>query len=91
MTAFSGSHQGQRAEIVGAIFPGVGPSECYRLIDGINDILDREQPDKTALLPVAFFSHLRSTLLDEDLWKEVSMPACRAVDEIIRMKSLTSR
>ncbi|HLE14874.1 MAG TPA: AAA family ATPase [Anaerolineales bacterium] len=75
----------ERAEIVGAIFPELTPGECYRLIAEINEILDKEQPDKSSLLPIAFFSHLRSTLLDEDLWKEVERTGLhRTVDEIIK-------
>jgi hypothetical protein len=65
MTAFEWiPTRDERAEIVGAIFPELSPSECYRLIDEINEILDREQPDKTAFASL-LLSHPRSTLLDE--------------------------
>lgn len=60
MTAFEWNPTLQeRAEIVSGIFPELNPKECDALVSEFSD------------QSVAFFSHLRSTLIDNILWKDI--------------------
>jgi hypothetical protein len=88
MTAFEWIPLAQeRCEIVCSIFPELAGGECERLIRELNEKLQGEQQDKMEDLPIAFFSHLRSNLLDEDLWEEVEeFGVDKTVDTIIRGK-----
>jgi hypothetical protein len=61
----------ERAEIVAGIFPELPKEDCKRLILELNRALTNEHIDPRKSLTVAFFSHLRSALLDEDLWNQV--------------------
>lgn len=75
----------EKAEILVAIFPELTHDECSRLVAELNERLMGELPDTIKFLPVAFFSHLRANLLDEDLWEEVEDAGLdKTVDSILR-------
>lgn len=75
----------EKAEIISSIFPELTDEECHRLIMELNERLVGELPDSIKFLPVAFFSHLRSNLLDEDLWNEIEESGLdKTVDNILR-------
>jgi SpoVK/Ycf46/Vps4 family AAA+-type ATPase len=60
MTSFEWSPTVQeKCQVVKRIFPELVDSECENLV---NEFLEQ---------PIAFFSHLRSTLIDDILWEEV--------------------
>lgn len=75
----------EKAEIISSIFPELTDSECYQLIVELNEKLLGELPEQIKFLPVAFFSHLRANLLDEDLWEEVELAGLdKTVDSVLR-------
>jgi hypothetical protein len=75
----------EKAEIISSIFPELSQQECHQLIIELNEKLIGELPEQIKFLPVAFFSHLRSNLLDEDLWYEVEESGLdKTVDNILR-------
>ena len=75
----------EKAEILSSIFPELNDQECYQLIVDLNEKLIGELPEQIKFLPVAFFSHLRANLLDEDLWEEVEESGLdKTVDSILR-------
>ncbi|UCD97844.1 MAG: AAA family ATPase [Chloroflexota bacterium] len=75
----------EKAEIIVAIFPELSQDECQRLVMELNEKLMGELPEQIKFLPVAFFSHLRANLLDEDLWDEVEeFGLDKTVDSILR-------
>ena len=86
MTAFEWTPTPQeRCEIVCSIFPEIAEGECEQLIFELNEKLQEERQDKMEDLPIAFYSHLRANLLDEDLWDEVEeFGVDKTVDKIIR-------
>jgi SpoVK/Ycf46/Vps4 family AAA+-type ATPase len=86
MTAFEWQPSPEeRIEIVCSIFPELKKQECERLIDELNQIAKSATTDRSDVLPIAFYSHLRANLLDEDLWKEVERAGLdRTVDTILR-------
>jgi len=60
MVAFEWSPTTQeKIDIVSRMFPEIDFNECRKLVD--------EFPNE----PVSFFAHLRATLIDEVLWKEI--------------------
>jgi hypothetical protein len=75
----------ERTEVVAKIFPELKKEEIRKLIIALNDKLGIDPSDSRNSLPVAFYSHLRSTLLDEDLWDQVELfGVYRAVDELLK-------
>jgi len=75
----------EKAEIIQAIFPELTSQECHKLVVELNEQLMGELPEQIKFLPVAFFSHLRANLLDEDLWDEVEESGLdKTVDSILR-------
>jgi hypothetical protein len=75
----------ERVKIVSSIFPELQEQECERIIDELNQRTKSESTIRSEILPIAFYSHLRSNLLDEDLWKEVERSGLdRTVDTILR-------
>ena len=61
----------ERVDIVSGIIPELSKDEVQRLILDLRETLKIELPDPAKVLTIAFFSHLRSSLLDEDLWSDV--------------------
>jgi len=61
----------ERVEIVCGIMPELSRDEVQQLILELREELKTELPDPARALTIAFFSHLRSSLLDEDLWSDV--------------------
>jgi len=77
----------ERVEIVQGIFPELSHDEVRRLIAGLADKLKAELSNPNKMLTIAFFSHLRSNLLDEDLWGEVESAGLnKAIDRILEGK-----
>ena len=75
----------EKAEIIQAIYPELTRDECFKLVMELNEQLMGELPEQIKFLPVAFFSHLRANLLDEDLWDEVEKGGLdKTVDSILR-------
>lgn len=74
----------ERCAIVCTIFPELTQAECRQLIQELQETLKGELPEYLEVLPVAFYSHLRANLLDEDLWEEIEEHGLnRTVDTII--------
>lgn len=86
MTAFEWlPNQEERIEIVSSIYPELSSQECNRLITELNHKLQGEMTSNTEILPIAFYSHLRAYLLDEDLWNEVERSGLdKTIDVILR-------
>lgn len=60
MTAFEWRPQlNEKTQIVAGIFPEITFAECQTLVKEFDS------------QPIAFFSHLRTSLIDEQLWKEI--------------------
>ena len=77
----------ERVEIVWSIFPELSQAKCEQLINELHEKLEGELPNNMKVLPIAFFAHLRATLLDQDLWDEVEGSGVdKTVDNIIRDK-----
>ncbi|MES0362109.1 MAG: AAA family ATPase [Anaerolineales bacterium] len=75
----------EKSQIISSIFPELTDHECYKLIVELNEKLIGELPDQIKFLPVAFFSHLRANLLDEDLWEEVELAGLdKTIDSVLR-------
>jgi len=75
----------ERVEVVANMFPELSKDEIRRLVVALNEKLGVDPSDTRNSLPVAFYSHLRSTLLDEDLWDHVELYGVyRAVDELLK-------
>ncbi|MEJ2707368.1 MAG: AAA family ATPase [Anaerolineales bacterium] len=74
MTAFEWiPNMEERVEILTNIYPELSDEECTRLILDLNRAVEAYLPVSMKVLPVAFFAHLRSSLLDEDLWEVIQM------------------
>jgi SpoVK/Ycf46/Vps4 family AAA+-type ATPase len=74
----------ERVEIVSSIFKELTKDEIRQLILDLNEQLAGELPDPARYLSIAYYSHLRSTLLDEDLWAEVQKDSLEhTIDNII--------
>ena len=74
----------ERVDIVCGIIPQLSRDEVQRLILGLREELKGELPDPAKALTIAFFSHLRSSLLDEDLWRDVEkISVDKTVDNIL--------
>lgn len=69
----------EKGQIVFGIFPEISPRECEALVK------------KFESQPVAFFSHLRASLIDDDLWKSIQNldGARQAIDQISKGGKLT--
>jgi hypothetical protein len=63
----------ERVEILTNIYPELSDEECTHLILDLNQAVEAYLPTSMKVLPVAFFAHLRSSLLDEDLWEVIQM------------------
>jgi hypothetical protein len=75
----------ERVEIVNATFPELSPEECRRLIQELSERAIEVRPDRNGELPVAFYTHLRSTLMDEDLWQLVEGTGLqRTIDQLVK-------
>lgn len=75
----------ERAEIIASIFPELSRDDCNRLIHELTNKLRGELPDPERSLTIAFYSHLRSSLLDEDLWGEVEQSSLeRIIDRLLK-------
>ena len=70
MTAFEWiPNMEERVEILTNIYPELSDEQCTRMILDLNRAVEQYLPASMKVLPVAFFAHLRSSLLDEDLWE----------------------
>ncbi len=77
----------ERGEIVGSIFPEIPAIECEQLIQELNLKAQRQLGDSKKVLSIAFYSHLRSNLLEKDLWDEVEKIGVeKTVDAILKGK-----
>lgn len=75
----------ERADMVAAIFPEFTTAETRQLVLDLNEILQAYVPENTKAMPVAFYSHLRSNLLDEDLWEMVEQNGLnKTVDTLLK-------
>jgi hypothetical protein len=75
----------ERAELVQAILTELTTEECRRLVRELNETLKDELPGNIKVLPVAFYAHLRASLLDEDLWDYSQKTGMeKTIDIIIR-------
>jgi hypothetical protein len=75
----------ERAEIIKGIFPELSKDECRRLVEELNQQVEKEKIDPRQALTIAFYSHLRSTLMDEDLWGEVERGSLeRMIDMLLK-------
>lgn len=61
----------ERARIISSIFPELSEDECNGLITELSQDILAKKSGRRQILSIAFFSHLRANLLDEDLWNEV--------------------
>ncbi|HSF80630.1 MAG TPA: AAA family ATPase [Anaerolineales bacterium] len=61
----------ERIELVSAIFPELASHEVGNLIQELDKQVQQKMPWYKRNLPVAFYSHLKTNLLDEDLWEIV--------------------
>ena len=84
MTAFEWvPNMEERAEIVCSIFPELSKNECSRLISELQSALANDLPDYMKVLTIAFYSHLRSSLLDDDIWKKVERTGLEKTVDIL--------
>jgi hypothetical protein len=75
----------ERVEIVSSIFPELELQDCMKLITELNQATKIGKTDRSEMLPIAYYSHLRANLLDEDIWQEVEREGLdRTVDTILR-------
>ncbi len=75
----------ERVEIFAQIFPELSKQDCSRLIPELHRQLGIDPSNPEQYLPVAFYSHLRTYLLDEDLWEEVErVGANRLIDNLLK-------
>jgi hypothetical protein len=75
----------ERVELVNAIFPELTPEEVLKLIHELNQRVTVRSYGHATVLPVAFYAHLRSNLLDEDLWGLVSRSGLnKTIDTLLR-------
>lgn len=74
----------ERTEIIQSIFPELSKEQCRELIDRLNARRWELNPEIKLPLSIAFYSHLRATLLDEDVWREVERVGLgKFVDNVI--------
>lgn len=75
----------ERSEIVASIFPEMSPSDCEKLILALNKKAREVLSDPKKVLSIALYSHLRSNLLEKDLWGEVDKIGVeKTVDMILK-------
>lgn len=75
----------ERAQVVARMYPELTAAECLQLIQDLCLALGGDLGDMRHQLPVAFYGHLRSTLLDEDLWQNVEQYGVgKTSDDILR-------
>ena len=75
----------ERGEIISAIFPELSKEECNKLVLTLAEKLKGELPDPAKSLSIAFYAHLRASLLDDDLWGEVERSSMgKVIDTILK-------
>lgn len=75
----------ERAEIINATFPELSREECRSLIQELKAKAMKDRPDLNGELSIAFYTHLRSTLMDEDLWQIVESSSLqRTIDQLVK-------
>lgn len=75
----------ERIELVYAIFPELTKQEIGNLISELSKEVKETMPWYKRELPVAFYSHLKSYLLDEDLWNLVRQSNVnKVIDSILK-------
>jgi len=86
MTAFEWNPNfEERTEMVAAIFPELSIHEVGDLIQELDKQIKQKMPWYKRTLPVAFYSHLKTNLLDEDLWEIVKKSSVyTTIDDILK-------
>jgi len=75
----------ERVELVSAIFPEMTTQEVGALIQELNQTVREKMPWYKRDLPVSFYAHLKTYLLDEDLWATVKQSnVYRTIDSILK-------
>lgn len=75
----------ERVELIIAIFPELTAQEVGRLIHEMDQKVKEKMPWYKRSLPIAFYSHLKTFLLDEDLWDIVQQTGVyRTIDNILK-------
>lgn len=73
----------EKVKILSRIFPEITLAECETLLTELESEVEEFSDGKSSSLPVAFFSHLRSVLVDRDLWREIQRIGIKEVPRLI--------
>jgi hypothetical protein len=75
----------ERIELISAIFPELDQQEVANLIQELGQQVRERMPSYSRELPVAFYAHLRSNLIEEDLWDVVQHSSVNeTIDKILQ-------
>jgi hypothetical protein len=74
----------EKATIIASIFGYLTIHECIRLIEELDEEMNLVSKNRTPSLPVAAYTHLKATLLDEQLWVQISAVGIEGTVELIR-------
>lgn len=62
----------EKARSVSRIFPEISEANCQILVAHLDSYLCKQLQSKGLTLPLAFYSHLKASLIDEILWAKIS-------------------
>jgi hypothetical protein len=75
----------ERIEVFAQIFPELSKKEASQLIPELHQRLGIDPANPRRFLPIAFYSHLRTSLMDDDLWGEASrLGVHRLIDDLLK-------